>query len=264
MLMQKNYQHWVLEIQSNIAYLTLNRPQVKNRLDVTTFEELNQITQYLSTNNEVWVVILQANGDTFSAGVDVSLIGSLIGQDENTFKSNLKSLQEVLDAFEALEKPTIAVLHGHVIGGGMILALCCDFRIAADNAVFGLPEVKRSIGVIMGTQRITSVIGIAHTKELVMLGGETGVERALQMGLINQLVSLDELKAKTDEFAKQFLELPPLAVGLCKKIINEGQFLARSGQDLEIEAQTALLNTYDFKEAIASFFEKRKPVYKGE
>ena len=258
------FQHWQLEINKHIAYLTLNRPQQKNRLGNQTFQELKTITTSLSTNNDVWVVLLQANGDNFSAGVDVSLIGDMIGQDKQQYADNLRASQEILDTFEALEKPIIAALHGYVIGGGMILALCCDFRIAADNTIFGLPEVKRSIGVIMGTQRITRTIGIAHTKELVMLGNNIDAKRAYEVGLVNQVVPLTELKDKAQAFAAQFLDLPPLAVGLCKKIINEGQFLERAGQELEIEAQAALLDTADFKEAIASFFEKRKPVFKGK
>lgn len=262
--MKPNYQHWLLEIREKIAYLTLNRPEVKNRLDVTTFAELKEITQLLSQDPQVWAIILQAQGDAFSAGVDVNLIGSLFGLEESTFKAQLKSLQEVLDAFEALEKPTIAALHGAVIGGGMILALCCDFRIAAENTIFGLPEVKRSIGVIMGTQRITRTIGLAHTKELALLGNNIGAERAYHMGLVKEIVPMEQLEAQTIALAKQFLDLPPLAVGLGKKIIQEGMFLPRAGQDLEMDAQVALLKTQDFKEAIASFFEKRKPQYKGE
>ena len=261
--MNKKYQHWLLAFEGHIAYLTLDRPEVKNRLDATTFAELREITELLSRRRDVWAVILQANGDSFSTGVDISLIGSLIGKDEHSFKQDLRELQEVLDLFEAMEKPTIAALHGHVIGGGMILSLCCDFRIAAENTKFALPEVKRSIGVIMGTQRITRVIGIAHTKELVLLGNSLPVSRALQMGLVNEVVPKEDLEGRVIDFAGQFLELPPLAVGLCKKIINDGQFLERSGQDLEMEAQAGLLQSDDFREAIASFFEKRKPHYKG-
>lgn len=262
--MHQAYQHWILERHKKIAYLTLNRPEVKNRLDVQTFEELKEITQSIAQDPQVWAVILQSKGEAFSAGVDVNLIGSLFGLDEVTFKKQLKSLQEVLDAFEALEKPTIAALHGAVVGGGMILALCCDFRIAAQNTTFSLPEVKRSIGVIMGTQRITRTIGMAHTKELVLLGKRIMAERAYSMGLVHQVVSQEDLANRVEQLAGQFLKLPPLAVGLCKKIIQEGQFLERAGQDLEMEAQVALLKTQDFKEAIASFFEKRKPVYQGK
>ncbi|MEM6629918.1 MAG: enoyl-CoA hydratase/isomerase family protein [Bacteroidota bacterium] len=258
------YAHWLLEIKDHIAYLTLNRPSQKNRIDTITLTELGDITQVLETDPEVWVVILQAKGDVFSAGVDVSLIGSMMGQDLASYRSSLRNAQAFLDAFEALEKPTIAALQGYVVGGGMILSLCCDFRIAAENVVFQLPEVKRSIGVIMGTQRITRTIGVSRTKEMVMLGKPVHADLALQMGLVNQLVPYAQLSEQTHNFARQFLELPPLAVGLCKKIINEGQFLERAGQDLEIEAQAALLKTDDFKEAISSFFEKRKPNFLGK
>lgn len=262
--MHHSYQHWILKVEGHLAYLTLNRPEKKNRIDGTTLAELKHITKVINEDSTIWAVVLQANGDCFSGGVDVSLIGGMMNQDYDTYKKNLKESQSCFDVFEALQKPTIAALHGFVIGGGVILALCCDFRIAAQNSVFVLPEVKRSIGVIMGTQRITNTIGIAHTKELVMLGKPINAERALEIGLVNQVVSLDELSEKASDFAKQFLELPPLAVGLCKKIINEGQFLERAGQDLEIEAQAAVLKSEDFKEAIASFFEKRKPNFKGQ
>ena len=261
--MSNPYKHWLLELKENIAYLTLNRPKEKNRIDITTLEELGEITELLKSRSDIWAVVVQANGDCFSAGVDVSLIGSMVGQDSETYRKNLLKAQSYFDAFEALEKPTIAALHGFVIGGGMILALCCDFRIAAQNVEFALPEVKRSIGVIMGTQRITRTIGIAHTKEMVMLGNPVGAERAYQMGLVNKVVPTEQLKEECAVFTKQFLKLPPLAVGVCKKIINEGEFLERAGQDLEIEAQESLLKTNDFKEAISSFFEKRQPVYTG-
>ncbi len=261
--MKHTFQHWTIDIENHIAFVTLNRPDKKNRMDHTTLFELGELTGIISDDHDIWVIILQSNGECFSAGVDVSLIGQMMNQEADTYRDNLRMAQSYLDAFESIEKPTIAALHGHVIGGGMILALCCDFRIAAENVVFGLPEVKRSIGVIMGTQRITRTIGLAHTKELVMLGNPINAERAQQMGLVNDVVPFDDLDSHTLEFARQFLDLPPLAVGLCKKIINEGQFLERSGQDLEIELQKAILKSQDFKEAISSFFEKRKPVYRG-
>ncbi len=260
----ENYEHWQLHIQAHIAYLTLCRPQVKNRIDGQTLSELARINQVLSKNPEVWVIVVQAEGEDFSTGVDVSAIGTMIGQDSNAFAEHLRGFQKAFDDFEALEKPTIAALKGHVIGGGVILALCCDFRIAADNTRFCLPEVKRSIGVIMGTQRLTRTIGLAHTKELVLLGEAIHAERAHQMGLVNQVVPLEQLTTQVQNLAQKFSDLPPLAVGLCKKIIHEGQFLPRAGQDLEIEAQSALLHTEDFKEAIKSFFEKRKPIYQGK
>jgi len=261
--MEQTFEHWTLEVTEHVAHVTLNRPEQNNRIDNTTLTELGALSKIISEDSDIWIVVLQANGDNFSAGVDVSLIGDLMNQDPNTYRTNLKIAQGFLDQFEAIEKPIIASLKGHVIGGGMILALCCDFRIAADTVKFSLPEVKRSIGVIMGTQRITRTIGAAHTKELVMLGNPIHADRAADIGLVNRVVPRHLLEETVDELVEQMASLPPLAVGLCKKIINEGQFLPRAGQDLEIEAQAALLKTADFKEAIDSFFEKRKPVYKG-
>jgi len=257
------YAHWLLDVRDHTATLTLNRPEVKNKIDTITLTELGQISQRLANDPEVWVIVLKATGDSFSAGVDVSLIAGLIGNDKETFSANLRTSQAVLDAFEAIEKPIIAALHGYVVGGGLILALCCDFRIAVDDTVVWLPEVHRSIGVIMGTQRITRTVGVAHTKELVILANKIPAARGMEMGLFTQLVERDQLDHAVQQMTDQLLQLPPLAAGLCKKIINEGQFLDRSGQELEIEAQAALLQTDDFKEAIDSFFEKRQPVYKG-
>ena len=262
--MYPTYSHWILEKEEQITTLTLNRPLKKNRIDETTLSELGEITKLLAEDPDCWAVVLQANGECFSAGVDVHLIGKMLGQDREDFRKSLRSAQAFFDAFEALHKPTIAALHGSVIGGGMILALCCDFRIASSDVVFELPEVKRSIGVIMGTQRITRHIGIGPTKEMVLLGMPVGADRALEINLVNQVVSRDQLGPTTLQFARQFLDLPPLAVGVCKRIINEGQFLDRAGQELEIDAQETLLDTEDFKEAIASFFEKRKADYKGK
>lgn len=262
--MPGSYRHWLFRMEDHICFLTLNRPEKKNRIDQTTLEELGALCRLIREDSSIWAVVVQANGECFSAGVDVSLIGSMIGQDYDTYRQNLAHAQSFFDEFEALRKPTIAALKGPVIGGGMILSVCCDFRIAADNTVFELPEVKRSIGVIMGTQRITRLIGVAHTKEMAMLGRKVEADRALQIGLVNEVVPLEELDERTQAFAEQFLKLPPLAVGLNKRIIDEGQFLERAGQDLEIEAQAEILESRDFKEAIESFFARRDPNFTGE
>ncbi|MEO0469661.1 MAG: enoyl-CoA hydratase/isomerase family protein, partial [Bacteroidota bacterium] len=217
--MRTSYQHWTLETNNHIAFLTLNRPEEKNRIGQLTLEELGVISDVITQDSSVWAVVIQANGDCFSAGVDISLIGSMVGQESEVYRKNLHYVQSFFDTFEALQKPTIAALNGPVIGGGMILALCCDFRIAADDVFFELPEVKRSIGVIMGTQRITRLIGPAQTKEMVMLGKRVPAQRALEIGLLTDMVPADQLRQQAEAFAAQFLELPPLAVGVCKRII---------------------------------------------
>jgi enoyl-CoA hydratase/carnithine racemase len=166
--MAADYRHWLLSEEARVATLTLNRPQDMNGLTAETLYELRDITACLRSQRDVWVVILQGQGKHFSAGMDVSVIQERLDQPEEVNRAFLFDLQHSLDDFEALEKPTIAKLQGFCIGGGLILALCCDFRVASQRTIFSLPEVKLGMGVIMGTQRITRVAGVASASMPMM------------------------------------------------------------------------------------------------
>ncbi len=260
-----DYNNWHLIIETRIASLTLNRPDKLNSLDVETLHELRDITQQLAADREVWAVLLNSTGKHFSAGVDVSVIGNIPGATQDAIRSSQRELQDCLDCFEALEKPTIAAIRGYCLGGGLILALCCDLRIASENAVFGLPEVKRSVGVIMGTQRIVRVTGTGVAKELILLAENFGAAQAKEHGLLHRIVPDETLEAAAHALAMNFLELPPRAVGIAKRLVDQGWGLPiRESQKLEIDAQSELLDSPDFCEAIESFFEKRPPRYQGE
>ncbi|HAS39889.1 MAG TPA: enoyl-CoA hydratase/isomerase family protein [Microscillaceae bacterium] len=258
------YKHWLVSLENHVLRLTINNPEKKNRLHQELFLEFRDIITYIKQTSEVWVVVIEGAAGHFSSGVDVSLIGTMIGKNEEAYRQDLQELQYIFDEFEALEKPTIAKIDGYCLGGGVILALCCDFRIATETSIFGLPEVKRSIGVIMGTQRITRVAGIAAAKEMILLGDNFDAAQAKTYGLINRVVAPETLEQAVTALAQKFLKLPPLAVGVCKRIIQEGQFAERNGQNLEIAAQHDILHTQDFQEAIKSFFEKREPKYEGK
>lgn len=259
------YQHWLLSEEAHTATLTLNRPEVMNSLAVETLYELRDITAHLSARRDVWVVIVQGQGKHFSAGMDVRVIQERLGQLEGTNRESLLSLQRCLDDFEALEKPTIAKLQGFCIGGGLILALCCDFRIASQRTIFSLPEVRLGLGVIMGTQRVTRVAGVGATKEMVLLGKRFNAQDAQAYGLVNRVVSPEELNAAVAELAEKFQRLPPRTVGIAKRIINEGHNLSmRESQELEIDAQAEILDSPDLREAVESYLEKRQPRFTGE
>jgi enoyl-CoA hydratase/carnithine racemase len=210
-------------------------------------------------------VIVDSAGIHFSPSADVGAIGELVGQQACAFRENLRDLQNCLDEFEQLEKATIARLHGYCLGGGLLLALCCDFRVAASDAVFGLPEVKRSIAVLMGTQRITRVAGVAAAKEMVLLAEDFDAERARKYGLLHRVVPPQELEAEAVGLAERFLLLPPRAVAIAKRIIDRGYELPlRESRDLEIDSQLELLHSTDLREALDSFLEKRQPNFSSK
>jgi enoyl-CoA hydratase len=263
--MMSEYQNWLLTEEAHIATLTLNRPHAMNNLTSETLYELRDITGHLRTAKDVWVVIVQGQGDHFSTGMDLSVIKGKIEESEQVHRDYLARHQRCLDAFEALEKPTIAKVRGFCIGGGLILALCCDFRIASQRTVFSLPEVKLGVPIIMGTQRLTRVAGIAATKEMILLGKRFTAKAAQAYGLIHKAVPPDKLETTVAALAAKFLRLPPRTVGLAKRIINLGCDLSlRDSQDLEIDALAELKDSPDVREALKSYSEKRRPQFTGE
>ncbi len=128
------YQNWLVEQHEHLLTLTLNRAHKLNTLTPAALHELRQIAQQIRADRSVWCVVLQGAGEHFSAGVDVSQIAQLVGQDQETFRAHLRDLQDCIDQFEALPQPTIARIRGHCVGGGLILACACDFiQCAGEN-----------------------------------------------------------------------------------------------------------------------------------
>ena len=259
------FQNWLLIEEEHIATLTLNRPEHMNSLTAEMLFELREITDYLRTRRDIWVVIVQGQGKHFSTGMDINVIRARLDQSEQANREYLLSLQQCLDEFEVLEKPTIAKLCGFCIGGGLVLALCCDFRIASQSTTFSLPEVRLGLPVIMGTQRLTRVVGVAATKEMILLGRRFNTDVAQAYGLVHEVVPPDELDAAVAALADRFQRLPPRTVGIAKRIINSGHNLSmRDSQNLEIDALAELLDSPDVREAIESTLEKRRPRFGGE
>ena len=259
------YQNWHLSEEDHIATLTLNRPEAGNNFTPETLYELSEISKTLGRRRNIWAVIVQGRGKYFSTGIDVDMLKERLDQPEDANRSFLLGLQECMDDFEQLEKPTIAKLHGFCIAGGLILALCCDFRIASQRTVFSLPEVRIGLGVIMGTQRVTRVAGVAVTKEMILLGKRFNAKTAYGYGLVHEIVPPDKLDARAAALADRFKNLPPRTVGISKRIINSGQDIPlRESQDLEVDAQMELLGSPDMREVLESYLEKREPKFAGE
>jgi enoyl-CoA hydratase/carnithine racemase len=259
------YQHWQVTTEGHITILTLNRPESNNSILPETLAELHAVTAVLRADKNAWAVLLRGQGEHFCTGMDPSVLQSMPGHPENLFRERLLEMQLAMDEFEALEKPTIAKIHGFCLGAGLVLALCCDFRIASEKTIFALPEIKLGMAVLMGTQRITRAIGIAKTKELVLLGKRINSQTAHAYGLIHDVVPADKLDTAVIALTEKFRKLPPCATGIAKRIINQSyEFSLRESQNLEIDSQAELLDNPDFREAVESYLEKRSPQFTGE
>jgi enoyl-CoA hydratase/carnithine racemase len=259
------YQHWLVGTENQVTTLTLNRPEVNNSLTLETLAELRAVAADLAADRDCRVVIVQGRGEHFSVGMEIPVIQWIASRPEPLYRNTLLEMQLALDEFEALEKPAIAKVHGFCISAGLLLALCCDLRVASERAVFSLPEVKLGLGVVMGTQRVVRAAGLAAAQELILLGERFDARDALRYGIVHRVVPADQLDATASLLAGKFLRLPPRTVGMSKRLIRRGYPLSlRESQDLEIDAQAELLGSTDFKEALASFVEKRPPRFSGE
>jgi len=256
-----------IEVTETEARLTimLNRPEALNSLTLDLFGEFEQALAHVATRQDVRVIVVMGAGRAFSAGVDPSVLWQMAsGISKSEFQSELTHLQKVFNMMEEVEKPTIAAVNGVALGGGLILALCCDFRIASERAIFGLPEVRIGFPVIMGTHRLTRVVGVARAKELAMTGKRISAQKAEAIGLVNRVVLADQLDQAVDELAGTLAGLAPLALGLQKRIIDRGWSMdGDAAQAIERDLQSRLLNSEDLREGLAALTEKRSPKFVG-
>lgn len=260
----KEYNHWLQIEEDHTARLILNRADQNNSLPQEVFYELRDISHELNARDDIWVVVLEGAGRHFSVGLDFGFLNQMVDMSRETFGNIARDLLDCLNAFDAVEKPTIARLHGFCLGGGLVLALCCDFRIAVRRTVLGLPEVKRGLVAVGGTHRVTRTVGVGAAKEMLLLGENITAQRALEMGLVHQVVPDDELDKQVNALAKKFHQMPPRTVGLAKMVINRGYDLSlQESEELEVELQKKMLGSADFQEAIKSFLEERPPNYTG-
>jgi enoyl-CoA hydratase len=257
--------HWTCKIERKVATLTLQREESGNNINLECLEELRLLSLDIAADSRVAVVLLRSSGKHFSIGMDVSVIAQMADQDFESYAAHLSAGQRCIDSFEAIGKPIIAEIQGFCIGAGVILAACADFRISSDRAIYSLPEVKRSIGVIMGLCRVTRLIGVAATKQMAMLGENFTAREMSAFGFLNEVVPQESLSATSDRWIRKILALPPQAVALNKQIVDFSYAnLLQTSQRFELEQQFFLNQTDDFNEALRSFFEKRPPRYTGK
>ena len=249
-------------ISESIATLTVDRPTVKNALDLATVKEIHQALDELAANVEVGVVIITGAGETsFVSGADINDIRART-RDDGLAAIN-SSLFAKIDKFP---KPVIAAVNGFALGGGCELALACDIRVAADTAKFGQPEL--GLGIIPGagaTQRLPRIVGLGWAKHLVLSGDIIDAKQALEIGLVTAVMPASQLQVRARELAKKILRQGPLAARLAKLSLNASARVdLDSGLLIETLAQAICYSSEDKEEGTAAFLEKRKPKFTGK
>jgi enoyl-CoA hydratase len=244
-----------------IAWLTLQRPDKLNALSPDLLAQGVDAVRAVAADDSVRVLILNGAGRAFCAGADLSAMQNLRPADaQRRFGSG--GLWQLL---EDLPQPTIAAVHGYCFGGGCELALACDFRLAADNARFGQPEIK--VGLIPGaggTQRLPRLVGMTKAKELVLLGEPIDAAEAFRIGLVNRVVAAEQLAEEARRLALKLAELPPLGVRTAKHVMNRGRDLdLPTALEIERMGFSLLFGTEDQKEGVAAFLEKRPANFTG-
>ncbi len=262
--MSKQYETIKIEREKSVVQITLNRPHRLNAFNDTLIEELSEVLDTIDQDAGIRCVIITGEGDrAFSAGADIMAFPKATPVTATEFS---RIGQKLFSKIEALSKPVIAAINGYALGGGLELALACDFRIASEHAELGSPEIN--LGIIPGwgaTQRLVRIIGLPSAKRLVMLGDRVKADEALKMGLVDKVVQYDQLKDETRELSQRICDGPPIALKYAKQAINFGsQVPLEVGLMIEASLMGLLFSTEDVKLGLEAFMSRRKPKFKGK
>jgi enoyl-CoA hydratase len=248
------------EKKNGIAILTLNTPGGMNILGTGTLQELSVALQGLGKNKQVRVLIITGEKH-FSAGADIREMKEKTPEEAGAFS---RLGRHVCDQIEDMGKAVIAAVRGFALGGGCEVALACDIRIASENARFGQPEL--GLGLVPGfggTERLPRLVGVGKAKELILTGRIIEAREAEAIGLVNRIVTDDELMKIAEEMAGLIVQKSPLAVEISKKLINENQEI-KKGLERGVASFSACFTTEDRVEGMNAFFEKRTPKFEGK
>ncbi len=205
----------VYRADGRIAHITLNRPEVLNAEDMTFLSDMTEAVHALRDDQEVRAAIVAGAGRAFCSGVDLKALSS--GRLHPSFFTDLEPLWDIL---ESCDKAVICGIQSYCLGGGLQIALACDLRIAADDAVLGLPAVKECLVPGVGPYRLPRLIGMGRARELLLLGDTIDARRALEIGLVNEVVPRAALQARCLALAERFLAIPPTSMTHTKRLSN--------------------------------------------
>ncbi len=253
-----NYEILKLEIQENIALITISRPQAMNALNAAFFKEMNAMIGEIELNDNIKVLIITGDGKAFVAGADIS---EMSGMNEVQGKQFSEIGQSTFLRIENLKIPVIAAVNGFALGGGCELAMACDIRIANNFAKFGQPEVN--LGLIpgyAGTQRLSRHIGLSNALLLLMTADMVNAEEALRLGLVQKVVDAEQLIVEAKALAAKIASKGSIAIKKVKEVTRKGMLTDfDSACKLEAAEFGKLFGNGESGEGMNAFLEKRKP-----
>lgn len=245
-----------------VCKITLNRPDKLNAINMEMREELNRLFTEIIADKSVNAIVIAGAGRAFCAGADVEELSTGAGGSSGALLS-----RRLYRTIETCPKPTVAAIHGFALGGGLELALSCDFRIASKDSELGLTELR--LGTIPGaggTQRLPRIVGIPKAKELIFLAKRISATEALACSLVNQVVEEDKLEDAVNGLARALAQTAPVAIASAKLAISKVWDFVSIDDGLVWERDLGNLvgETKDKKEGISAFLERRKPNFVGE
>ena len=254
-----NYENITIETEEKIAVVTINRPLSLNALNSQTILELSKVFNDLDSDDKIRVIILTGSGEkSFVAGADIKEFADFGTKAAEDLARNGQNI--LFDTIENLGKPVIAAVNGFALGGGLELAMSCHIRYASENAKLGLPEV--TLGLIPGyggTQRLPKLVGKGRANEIIFSAKMISAQKAKEIGLVNEVFSIEELLAKTKELASTIAKNSPMAISKAIVAVNKSD--QQDGFETEIKSFGELFEMEDKKEGVQAFLEKRKPLF---
>ena len=256
----------IVKKDNGIGQLIFNQPNKRNAISLDMWQEIAAISQQFSKDDGIRVLVIRGAGDeAFSAGADISEFETYRSSEKETLNYN-QTMVSALDALDNLNKPIIGLIQGYCVGGGASIALHCDIRIADETSRFAIPAAKLGLAYHWeDIQLLTSIVGPAFAREILYTGRQFSSEEALQMGLINRIVSSTEIVAFVKTYADEIANNAPLTVGATKQMISE---VLKDANDRNIPLMNELVaecfRSQDYREGRLAFVEKRRPAFKGQ
>jgi enoyl-CoA hydratase/carnithine racemase len=254
----------ITEDRGAVRHVVLNRTDKRNAMNGELIQELGVALKAAANEPEVRCVVIRGEGPMFSAGMDFDGLVALSDSPEN-LRAFRRPILDTWNLCEEMAKPTVCQIHGGCIGGALELALACDLRVAAADALLGLVETR--VGLIPdvgGCSRLAAVVGVGRAKELIMTSRLIDGTEAERIGLVNRVAGADELEATTEALVGELLACAPLAVGHAKRVIDAAARPAlASTLEQEVTVQELCASTEDFAEGARALSEKRQPEFSG-